>query len=138
MEKKESRILIDSDVLINLFDKKKIFHLLVKKNLNLFQQKSINPNISLITAIEILQGNKSSLHKKQLNKELVFFNQIDITISIGNIAKDLILKYSSTHGLMLADALIAATALQLNIPLFSLNAKDYKFIDTLKLYEAIQ
>jgi predicted nucleic acid-binding protein len=135
MEKKESRILIDTDVLINLFDEKKISHLLVKKNLNLFQQKGITPNISLVTAIEILQGNKSSSHKKQLNKELIFFNQIDITVSIGNIAKDLILKYSSSHGLMLADALIAATAIQLEIPLFSLNVKDYKFIDALKLYE---
>jgi predicted nucleic acid-binding protein len=37
--------------------------------------------------------------------------------------------------LMLADALIAATSLQLEIPLYSLNKKDYKFIDTLKLYE---
>ncbi len=135
MEKKESRILIDTDVLINLFDEKKIFHLLVKKNLNLFQQKGITPNISLVTAIEILQGNKSNFDKKQLTKELIFFNQIDITVSIGDIAKDLILKYSSSHGLLLADAFIAATAIQLEIPLFSLNAKDYKFIDALKLYE---
>jgi predicted nucleic acid-binding protein len=135
MEKKESRILIDTDVLINLFDEKKMFHLLVKKNLNLFQQKGTTPNISLVTAIEILQGNKSSVHKNQLNKKLIFFNQIDITVSIGNIAKELILKYSSSHGLMLADALIAATAIQVEIPLFSLNTNDYKFIDTLKLYE---
>lgn len=135
MEKKEGRILIDSDVLINLFDEKKIFHLLVKKNLNLFQQKGITPNISLVTAIEILQGNKSHLQKKQLNRELIFFNQIDITVSIGNIAKELILKYSSTHGLLLADSLIAATAIQLEIPLFSLNKKDFKFIKNLKLYE---
>jgi predicted nucleic acid-binding protein len=135
MEKKESRILIDTDVLINLFDEKKVSHLLVKKNLNIFQQKGITPNISLVTTIEILQGNKSSSHKNQLNKELSFFNQIDLTVSIGNIAKDLILKYSSSHGLMFADALIAATAIQLEIPLFSLNAKDYKFIATLKLYQ---
>ncbi len=81
-----------------------------------------------------MQGNKSIADKKQLNQKLLFFNQLDITVSIGNIAKELILKYSSSHGLMPADALIAATALQLEIPLFSLNTKDYKFIDTLKLY----
>ncbi len=41
MEKKESGILIDSDVIINLFDEKKIFHLLVKRNLNIFQEKML-------------------------------------------------------------------------------------------------
>ncbi len=136
MEKKESRILIDTDVIINLLDNKRNFHLQVKRNLALFQEKKVNPYISLVTAIEILQGNKSNADKKQLSKDLMFFNQFDITVSIGNIAKELILKYSSSHGLMLADALIAATSLQLEIPLYSLNKKDYKFIDTLKLYEA--
>jgi predicted nucleic acid-binding protein len=135
MEKKESRILIDTDVIINLLDNKRSFHLQVKRNLTFFQEKNVNPSISLVTAIEILQGNKSIADKKQLSKDLMFFNQFDITVSIGNIAKELILKYSSTHGLLLADSLIAATAIQLEIPLFSLNTKDYKFIDTLKLYE---
>jgi predicted nucleic acid-binding protein len=135
MEKKESRILIDTDVVINLLDNKRSFHLQVKRNLAFFQEKNVNPSISLVTVIEILQGNKSIADKKQLSKDLMFFNQFDITVSIGNIAKELILKYSSSHGLMLVDALIAATSLQLEIPLYSLNKKDYKFIDTLKLYE---
>ena len=135
METKENRILIDTDVLINYFDSKKKSHLLVKNNFNIFQLNRTVLYISLVTIIETLQGSKSSGDKKVLTKDLLFFNQIDITVSIGNIAKNLILKYSSSNGLLLADSLIAATALQLEIPLFSLNTKDFQFIDTLKLYE---
>jgi predicted nucleic acid-binding protein len=135
MEKKEIRVLIDTDVIINLLDEKKKFHSKVKRNIIFFQKNEISPQISLVTAIETLQGNKSNIDKNRIQNELAFFNQIDITVSIGNIAKDLILKYSSSHGLLLADALIAATAIQLDMPLFSLNVKDYKFIESLKLYD---
>ncbi len=135
MEKKESRILIDTDVLINYFDDNKKFYLRVKETFNSFEIENTITYVSLVSVIEIIQGNKSNIEKNKILKKLIPFSEIDITISIGNIAKDLILKYSSTHGLQLADSLIAATAIQLEIPLFSLNTKDYKFIDTLKLYE---
>ena len=135
MEKKESRILIDTDVIINYFDDHKKYHLQVKSVLTQFEIEKIETYISLVSCIEVLQGSKSVIEKNRILKKLVSFSELDITISIGNIAKELILKYSSSHGLLLADALIAATALQLEIPLFSLNTKDFKFIDTLKLYQ---
>jgi predicted nucleic acid-binding protein len=135
MEKKEKRILIDTDVLINYFDENKKSYLRVKEVFNSFEIENTITYVSLVSVIEIIQGNKSNVEKNKILKKLIPFSEIDITISIGNIAKDLILKYSSTHGLLLADSLIAATAIQLEIPLFSLNTKDYKFIDTLKLYE---
>jgi predicted nucleic acid-binding protein len=38
-----------------------------------------------------------------------------------------------SHGLLLADALIAATALSLRIPLATKNQRDYRLIATLQL-----
>jgi len=135
MEKKESGILIDTDVMINYFDDHRKYHAEIKSAFNQFEVENVETYISLVSCIEVLQGSKSMLEKNRILKKLIPFSEIDITLSIGRIAKDLIFKYSSSHGLLLADALIAATALQLEIPLFSLNKKDYKFIDTLKLYE---
>jgi predicted nucleic acid-binding protein len=38
-----------------------------------------------------------------------------------------------SHGLLIADALIAATAMRLEQPLVSENQRDYRFIDSLDL-----
>ncbi|HBB95788.1 MAG TPA: hypothetical protein DC054_10390 [Blastocatellia bacterium] len=45
---------------------------------------------------------------------------------------DLIRAYSNTHGLLLADALIAATCLDLNLTLVTYNVNDFHFIEDLK------
>jgi predicted nucleic acid-binding protein len=42
-------------------------------------------------------------------------------------ATNLIFKYAKSHNLTIPDALIAATA-KSNIPLFTLNLKDFKYI----------
>lgn len=43
-------------------------------------------------------------------------------------------KYSLSHKLALPDGFIAASAIEKNIELFTLNKKDFKFIDGLVLY----
>ena len=47
-------------------------------------------------------------------------------------ATNLIFKYAKSHNLTIPDALIAATAKR-NIPLFTLNLKDFKYIDEINL-----
>lgn len=42
-------------------------------------------------------------------------------------------KYSKSHGLGIPDALIAATAIIEELPLLTLNVKDFRYIDTLSL-----
>jgi hypothetical protein len=43
-------------------------------------------------------------------------------------------QYSLSHKLSLPDALIAATALVYDVPLYTMNLKDFRFIPKLKLY----
>lgn len=43
-------------------------------------------------------------------------------------------KYVLSHKLALADGFIAATALAQDVELYTLNIKDFRFIDGLKLY----
>jgi tRNA(fMet)-specific endonuclease VapC len=135
MEQTESMILLDTDVLINLFDPFKSNHDIADNILKDLLSHNIEMYVSTITEIELVQGNKSSTDKKGLIKKLEFFKSLSITEEISIKAKELIFTYSSSHGLFLADAFIAATALQLEMPLFTFNKKDFKFIKNLKLYE---
>ena len=135
MAQKESTILVDTDVLINLFDPNKPNHATADKTLAELVFLKATLYISVITEIEMLQGTKPTIEKKGLIKKLSAFQGFNVTEEISIAAKELIVEYSSSHGLMLADALIAATALFVDIPLFTFNKKDFRFIKNLKLYE---
>ena len=57
---------------------------------------------------------------------------IPITPTSSNLGIDLIRSYSNSHGLLLADALIAATALENDLTVVTYNVDDFKFIKDLK------
>ena len=137
MDKKESSILIDSDILINFFDTNKLSYQVAYAAFENFKKDNIIPCISIITIIEMLQGNKSTSDKKRISKQLVPFLEIGISDTIGITARELITTYSSSHGLMIADSFIASTALHFDIEIFTFNKKDFRFIKNLKLYEPL-
>ncbi|MDQ6904272.1 MAG: PIN domain-containing protein [Bacteroidota bacterium] len=135
MDKKESIVLIDTDVLINFLDKNKKFNQVAENAFYNFENKNIEPFVSIITTIEIIQGNKTNIEKKRILRQLEPFGNISLSDEICRITKNLIITYSSSHGLLMGDAFIAATALYLHIQLFTFNKKDFRFIKNLKLYE---
>jgi predicted nucleic acid-binding protein len=45
-------------------------------------------------------------------------------------------KYSLSHNLKLADALIGATALTYDLPLYTYNTRDFKFIPKIVLWDS--
>ena len=82
--------------------------------------------------IECLQGSKSNLEKRIIKKVLNNFPLLPITPKISQRAIELIDKYSNSHGLLLADALIAATALENDLTILTYNADDFKFVQDLR------
>ncbi len=82
--------------------------------------------------IECLQGSKSNQEKRIIKKVLDNFPLLPITPKISQRAIELIDRYSNSHGLLLADALIAATALENDLTVVTYNVDDFKFIDGLK------
>lgn len=134
MDKKEN-LLIDSDVLINFYDEAKKFHLKSENAFYDIEKRNYNRCISIVTTIEMIQGSKNNIEKNRIIKNLEAFFSIPISEKICDRAKDLIITYSSSHGLLMGDAFIAATALYLDIQLFTFNKKDFRFIENLKLYE---
>ena len=94
-----------------------------------------NIALSMITAGELLYG---ALNKKELakiNKDIDHLHIKHITQAIGECFIELMGKYTLSHNLSLPDGLIAATAITEDLPLYTLNQKDFKYIKGLRLYK---
>ena len=121
-------ILVDSDILIKVFRGNKI----LKTNLDDLEGRIV---ISAVTAFELYIGVNSEKRIMETNKQLKAYQIAHITETISIRALSLFNAYKSKHTLLVADTLIAATALTLDIELFTDNKKDYDFIKGIKFYK---
>ncbi len=94
-----------------------------------------NIAISSVTVMELYFG---ALNKRELNKIKKYLEALNIVHfdnEVSEVAVSMIERYSKSHGLQIPDAIIAATALSMDIKLYTLNLKDFRHIDGLKLHE---
>ena len=91
--------------------------------------------ISDVTRAEMLVGARNKHEMQTLLKELGRIHNLPIQAEISTLSIELLAKYHLSHGLDFHDALIAATAIYFNIELYTLNIKDFVFIERLKLYQ---
>lgn len=89
--------------------------------------------ISAVTQMELLVGARDKQAQQIVRHFLARFTVIKLNASISDVAYDLLLKYRLSHGLAIADALIAATAIVTGQPLATKNHKDFRFIKGLAL-----
>ena len=123
-------ILCDTNILIEFY----------KGNSNIVQElervELPNLAISVITAGELYFGARDKRELGQIKKNLSLLNQISLDTDISERFLALLEEYALSHRLSVPDALIAATALSQNIPLYTLNLKDFQFIPDLQLHKA--
>lgn len=91
--------------------------------------------ISVVTEIELLYGSRDKQHFAEIQRLLATFEIIQIEEEISKKASSLVTKYCLSPRLRMPDALIAATALVNNINLGTINKKDFRFIDGLRLVD---
>lgn len=130
----DTLILCDTDVLIDYFNKNSKRHQQTVNTLNNIKADGA-ALISIITEIELVQGVSNKREMQIILKNLKSFDRISLHPTIADEALRLIKSYKLSHGLTIPDAFIAATALVLEIPLFTYNVKDFKFISNLELEE---
>ncbi len=122
------RVLFDTDVLIdagrNVDD--------AVSCLQGVEQDSIL-GISIITQMELMVGCRNKSELRSLEQFLRRFEVISLNKAIADTGVDLIRRYRLSHGLLIADALIAATALSVKVPFITKNQRDFKFIEGLEL-----
>ena len=87
--------------------------------------------LSSITYMELMVGALNKREVGVIKKAFSDFEVVEISESISVKARSLIEKYTKSHGLLIPDALIGATALELGSPLYTTNIKDFQFIPDL-------
>lgn len=75
--------------------------------------------------------NQRDLHTT--NKKLSNFKTIDINQEILDLARNLVNQYTLSHNMTIYDAIIAATRLVHNLPLWTYNKKYFRYLQELKL-----
>jgi predicted nucleic acid-binding protein len=89
--------------------------------------------ISAITQMELIIGCRNKNELRSLDKFIYRFRFIQLDGEITDKAIELLKHYRLSHGLLIADALIAATVIIHDAQLASKNQSDYRFIKDLKL-----
>ena len=97
--------------------------------------RSRNRYVSVLTYMELLQAAQNKKQHEVIKSFLgeYGFETLPLTENIGHRAAVYVGEYALSHGLRAADAIIAATATENNLPLCSGNARHYRAIQELKL-----
>jgi predicted nucleic acid-binding protein len=115
-------VIIDTDVLIWFF----------RGNRNALRelQNTALFSISCVTQMELLQGAKNKQEQNAILKQLNAWgaNVLQINEQVSILASRLIKSFSLSHGITIADALIAASALDSKDVLLTANTKHFDFI----------
>jgi predicted nucleic acid-binding protein len=121
-------ILVDSDVLIDVGRE-------VEEAISCLDsiERHSSPAISAVTQMELIVGCRTKTELRKLDRFLLRFQVVPISETISDRSVDLLHRYRLSHGLLIADAIIAGTALTLGSPFVTKNQRDYRFIDKLQL-----
>ena len=122
-------ILIDTNILIEIYRNNTTIVDAVKK----IGQDNIA--VSDITCAELYYGARNKKELQTIAKDLKKLDILAIQTEISSKAVALVEKYALSHKLDIPNALIASTAIYHNLPLYTLNMKDFVFIEGIKLYK---
>ena len=89
--------------------------------------------MSSVTYMELMVGALNKREAGIIKKAFSDFEIVEISKAISARARNLIEKFTKSHGLLIPDALIAASALELQMPLYTANIRDFRFIPDLSL-----
>lgn len=91
--------------------------------------------ISVITAGELFYGAQDKRELRKIQRHLALLNQIALDADISTRFVLLLENYALSHKLSVPDALIAATAICHELPLYTLNTKDFHFLPEIRLFQ---
>ena len=90
--------------------------------------------LSAITVMELYQGMGNKTELTQMKKKLRYYDIVHVDKLISNTAIDLIATFKLSHALQIPDAIIGATAVVYNIPLYTYNIKDFNFMPNINIH----
>jgi predicted nucleic acid-binding protein len=125
---KEELVVCDTNILIEVIDRNN--QRIIRDLIDIGSDKLC---ISSVSYSELILGATNRSHLSKLIIELQKFPIIPLTPTIDLYHRGLLPQFGLSHKLSIQDALIAATAIENDCTLFTLNKKDFRFINELKL-----
>lgn len=92
------------------------------------QQATSEVRISVISAMELVVGCRNARELSQLQRFLRGSRIVPTTAAVSRRAYGLVTAFFLSHRLLIANALIAATALELGLTLYTRNVRDFQMI----------
>ena len=119
-------MIFDTDVLI--------WYLRGDQSARITVEANIPFSVSAVTYMELVQGMKNKNEFRSFQKRMRTWKTeiIHIDSEISARAMFYVQEYSLSHAMMMADALIAATAIRVGSTLCTANEKHYRFIPLLE------
>jgi predicted nucleic acid-binding protein len=88
-----------------------------------------NLYVNSIIQLEFLVGALNKRELKKLNKILAKCELLETDQNIMNLSVQLMNQYGLSHGMGVYDSIIASTCLIYDLPLWTHNKKDFRFLD---------
>ncbi len=123
-------VLVDSDILID-FSRRRSEAIELLRRL----ESEYSVLISDISRMELMVGARDKRELAIVTTSLNRYGRLPLTEVISSRAVELIHAYRLSHGLMIADALIAASALSWDAGLVTKNRRDFRYIENLRLFD---
>jgi predicted nucleic acid-binding protein len=121
-------ILVDTDILVDAGRK-------VTEAVDYLEhmEQQATLGVSVITQMELMVGCRNNRELRVLERFLRRFSIVTLNEAIAETGVTLLRRYRLSHSLLIADALIAASAVTVDSPLVTKNRRDYRFIEGLEL-----
>jgi predicted nucleic acid-binding protein len=126
-----SLVICDTNIFISAFNG------LEKTTVELSKIGNQNVLMPSVTVMELYRGMKNKDQMTKMIRKIKSYNVLDFNEQVSQKAIGLIQTFKLSHDLQIPDAIIGALSISYNIPLFTYNIKDFKFIPGLKLYDPI-
>ena len=88
-----------------------------------------------IVDMEIVVGAKDKRDLHTTNKKLSKFYNIDVNQEVLDLARKMVNKYTLSHNMTIYDSIIASTCLIYDLPLWTYNKRDFKYLEGLVLVD---
>lgn len=93
--------------------------------------------LSAVTVMKLFQGMGNKNELTRMKKRIEFYGVVQMDNALSEKAIEFIEKYKLSHGLKIPDAIIGATAVVYQIPLYTCNIRDFDFLPGIILYQAV-
>ena len=101
----------------------------VIKTLDRYEKIYIND----VVIMELYQGARDKRELNFIKKKIAHFEVLHMGQEIVSLGREILDKYTLSHNTKIMDALIASTVIAYNIELYTLNRKDFKYLEQVNL-----